>query len=105
MLKLSIYRLRYLAIEVYRCVHKNNPNYLNDMFERKSATYDFRNEDRLIQPTYTTRTFGYRSFAYYGAKIWNTLPNVIKQAPTIKEFKVELDKWCRSSAAHNLEVF
>ena len=42
-----IMALRYLAIEVYKCVNGFNPIYLNDLFTIKKCKYDLR-DDYLI---------------------------------------------------------
>ena len=61
-LPLSIYRLKFLAIEVYKCVKNLNPPYLNDLFIHKNINYDLRDKHKMEQPKFNTKTFGYRSF-------------------------------------------
>ena len=48
-LPLSIYRLKFLAIEVYKCVNELNPSYLNDLIKTKSIPYNFRDSSILKQ--------------------------------------------------------
>ncbi len=38
-------------------------------------------------------TYGLNSFRYKGAKIWNDLPNKIKNSITLAEFKNQIKKW------------
>ena len=45
-LPLSIYRLQFLAIEVYTCVNNLNPPYLNDLFIHKNIDCDLRDKDK-----------------------------------------------------------
>ena len=104
-LSLSVYRLRFLAIEVYKCVRLKNPDYMNSLFTKKPTTYNLRDPDQLYQTKFNTYTFGYRSFAYYGAKLWNKLPPDLKNSPTLKIFKDRLNDWCRSDSAKTLEIF
>ena len=52
-----------------------------------------RDKLKLIQPKVNTVTHGLLSFYYHGAKIWNKLPNTIKQAPTLFKFKLMLKKY------------
>ena len=104
MLSLSVFRLRFLAIEVYKCVKQNNAQYLNELFEEKSPTYHLRDTDLLKQPRFKTYRFGYRSFAYYGAKLWNSLPIELKSSVNLNVFKNKLYYWCRSISAKNLEI-
>ena len=39
---MKIMALRYLAIEVYKCMNGLNPKYLNDLFTIKKSKYDLR---------------------------------------------------------------
>ena len=105
LVSLSIYRLRFLAIEMFKCVHGHNPKYLNDLFTKKPKKYDLRDSDLLVQPKFKTLRFGYRSFSYYGAKLWNSLPKNMKQAENVQIFKSHLYGWCRSENAKFLEIF
>ena len=91
-LPLSLFRLRFLAIEIYKCRTDNNPLYLNELFKPKSTTYNLRDSKILHQPRFNTFTFGYRSFNYYGAKLWNSLPVYLKNAESVNNFKILLDQ-------------
>ena len=71
--------MRFLIIEVFKCVRGINPSYLNGMFIAPTSNYDFRNSSRLLQPKFNTYTFGYQSFRYFGSKVWNLLPAKIKK--------------------------
>ena len=46
-LSLSALRIRYLAIEMYKCVHGLNPPYLNELFVSKDTRYNLRDSNRL----------------------------------------------------------
>ena len=104
LLSLSMYRLRFLVIEVFKCVTNNNPKYLNALFDKKTSHYELRNTDLLNQDKFSTMKYGYRSFAYYGAKLWNSLPVEIKKSPNLYIFKQNVNIWCRTDAAKKLEI-
>ena len=53
-LSLFALRIRYLAIEMYKCVHGLNPPYLNALFISKDTRYDLRDSNRLQQPKFQT---------------------------------------------------
>ena len=93
-LPLWIYRLKFLAIEVYKCVKNLNPPYLNDLFIHKNINYDLRDKHKMEQPKFNTKTFGYRSFKHYGSKLWNSLPIDVKCSNSIQEFRAKITKWC-----------
>ena len=70
MLPLCLLRLRYLVIEVFKCINGMNPTYLSDMFTLKEQPHNMRDQMTVFLPKFKTRTYGYRSFRYYGAKVW-----------------------------------
>ena len=44
---MKIMTLRYLAIEVYKCMNGLNPKYLNDLFTNKKSEYDLRDNSLI----------------------------------------------------------
>ena len=94
--------IRLLSIEVFKCVKGTNPSYLNDMFTEPSSCYDFRNPSRLLQPKFNTYTFGYKSFRYFGSKVWNLLPSNLKRCDNIHAYRKELYEWCLTDEANKV---
>ena len=47
----------------------------------------------MIQPKYNKLTYGYRTFSYYGAHLWNKLPHNVKGGLSYDTFKMLLNKW------------
>jgi hypothetical protein len=102
-LPLSLHRLRFLAIEIYKCVNGSNPSYLNNLFSKRTIEYSFRDPNRLLQPKFNTIRYGFKSFRYYGSKLWNSLPTNIKESPSLSAFKNLVTECCLSKAA--LDMF
>jgi hypothetical protein len=64
------------------------------MFKKKDVAYNMRDEHILELPTFKKITYGRNTFSYYGAHLWNNLPNKIKNGVTdIKMFKSLLGAW------------
>ena len=84
---IKILLLRNLAIEVYKCVTKINPAYLNEMFNVKKCPYDLCDDFIVERPRVNSVNFGLKSFKSYGAKIWNALPRSYKSVFSIHDFK------------------
>ena len=82
-----------------------NPQYLNDLFTRSPMVYNLRDSQRLIQPEFNTFTYGFRSFRYYGAKIWNSIPCNIKETDSINVFKTKLTEWLYSDESRDINIF
>ena len=49
-LSLSEYRIKNLAMEIFKCFHGINPMYLNDIFCKQEIKYDSRDKTLLEQP-------------------------------------------------------
>jgi hypothetical protein len=105
LLSLSALRIRFLAIEVFKCVNGLNPPYLNDLFEINNTGYNLRDNCLLKQPKFNTKRHGFRSFRYYGSKLWNSLPVDIKNAKTLYMFKNRITEFCRSTNCEKFIVF
>ena len=65
---IKILLLRNLAIEVYKCVTKINPAYLNEMLSVKKCPYDLRDDFIVERPGVNSVNFGLKSFESYDAK-------------------------------------
>ena len=104
-LPLSVYRIRCLAIEVYKCFHGLNPDYLNNLFKQSSTKYDMRDSCCLEQPKFNTFPYRQRSFRYYGSKLWNLLPYSVKNTKDLNVFKNNITRWCHSKQRALLDVF
>ena len=68
---IKIMVLRYLAIEVFKCVNEISPAYLNDMFTRKQCPYALRDSSIF----------------------WNILPRSFKADISLNEFKTMIKSW------------
>ena len=90
---MKIMALRYLTIEVYKCMNGLNPKYLNDLFTIKKSKYDLRDNSLINRCKVVTTNHGLKSFKDYGAKIWNLLPASCKGATSLDEFKVLIKSW------------
>ncbi len=54
----------------------------------KELKYSLRDSNIIYQPTFEKVTYGKNTFKYYGAHIWNLLPNEIKETADILFLKV-----------------
>ena len=82
-----------MALQVFKCLNDIGPSYLHNMFERKSVNYDLRDDSLVKQNTYLTVKYGFLSFRYHGAKIWNSLPVTLKSVSNFNDFKHLMCKW------------
>ena len=104
-LPFSAYWIRCLGIEMYKCFHGLNPDYLNKLFKQSSTKYNLRDSWLLEQPKFNTFSYGQRSFRYYGSKLWNLLPFSVKNTNDLNIFKTNITRWCYSKQCASLDVF
>ena len=90
---LYVSRLRAVALETYKTINKQNPQFVQDLFVPKESHYDLRNCSQMIQPKVRTEKYGLNSFRYQGSKLWNSLPPDMKLADYASIFKNLLWKW------------
>ena len=103
---IHISNMRKLAIEVYKCMYDINPRYMKSLFKLKCTNYSLRDQYLLAQPHVKTTTYGLRSVAYFGSKIWNALPSEFKNAASIEIFRSNISNWtgpqCQCSLCSSL---
>ena len=90
---IKIMLLRYLAIQVFKCINEINPAYLNAMFIRQECPYALRDSSILMRPKVNLTQYGLKYFRSYGAKIWNHLPVSYKARMSLSEFKTLIKSW------------
>ena len=79
---------RHLLVQVFKCLNKENPPFLHNIFIPKSTIYmNLRRNDTLILPKTSTITWGIHSISYRGSRAWNTLPDDIKDISSLEIFK------------------
>ncbi len=90
---LYISRIRIIATEAYKAFNELSPKYLQDIIEKSNCDYNLRSSSHLTQPKCNTVSYGLISFRYNGPKMWNSLPNYIKKAISLSEFKFLIKSW------------
>ena len=75
---------------VHKCIHDLIPSYRTEKFTQRSKVHgrNTRASGELDLPF--CRLTGQRSFAFRGAKLYNNLPNEIKQTSDVKKFKAKV---------------
>ena len=90
---LYISRIKNIAIETFKSVKGLNPEYMGSLFSFSTTPYCTRGGSKLVQPKVNTISFGINSFAYQGSKIWNNLPQDVKDTTCLIACKDLIDKW------------
>ena len=76
----------HLAVNMFKVMNGQAPNYLANRFNIKDSGYALRGYKNLSIPKPRTE-FKKRSFSYCGATLWNSLPDAIKSSCNLSQFK------------------
>jgi hypothetical protein len=90
---LRVRRIRLIALETFKILHKKNPEYLHDLVKYKNSIYNFRAKDSAEIPQPRTERYGKRSFRYVAANLWNSLPNSFKSTSNFSQFQALVNTW------------
>ena len=97
---IKIMVLRYLAIEVFKCVNEINPAYLNDMLTRKQCPYALRDSSILVRPKVNLTQYGLKSFKAMARKFEIFYLDHLR--PTY--LQTNLDQWSNNGIARKVNV-
>ena len=92
---LEAMRKRQKAILMFKILNGLTPPYLSQMFTHSASFHDYGlRSSRMNLALPKSRTDFYRnSFSFTGAKIWNELPNSLKEETSLKRFMGKLDHY------------
>ena len=94
---LKIRRIRTIAIETFKIINKETPQYLHDLVTLKNNKYNFRYSNTAHIPTVKTTRYGLNSFRYYASKTCNELPDHFRKETSFNQFKSLINSWNGSS--------
>ena len=84
-----IRNLQLLMTEVYKTKWELNPSFMREIFVEKRSPYGLRGCHDLLLPQVRTACNGLETRSYRGCRLWQALPNDIKQSETLSSFKGE----------------
>ena len=83
-------RIQYkILLYTHKAVHGDSPQYIRDLVQVKTPGRSLRSSStiQLCVPHTNTKTYGDRSFRKAAATLWNTLPDCMRNIPTVNSFK------------------
>ena len=86
-------RIKQMPCEVFKIINKMSPEYINDLVEIKTSTYNFRAEKQTEVPRVNKTRHGLRSFRSEAARVWNRLPNELQVAESYPQFRRLIHSW------------
>ena len=82
-----------MAIEIYKMMQGISPPLLNEMFVPRQSNYELRGNNFLERRRVKSVRYGTESILSLAPKIWEILPNEIKDSETLQIFKAKIKKW------------
>ena len=70
-----------------------SPSIIAELFEQRNENYNLRNNNPFTIPAVRTVHHGSESISFLGPKIWNILPDNIKNAESLNVFKTKIKSW------------
>ena len=102
---LKVRRLRSMALETFKIIHKQTPSYLHDLIKIKESSYSFRYTNRADVPQVRTMGYGLNSFRSAAPRLWNSLPQHYREVTGLSQFQGLIGAWdgesCRCSCCSN----
>ena len=88
---IEIRKLRTLATEIFKTINNLNPPYMKEIFTQNTIRNPERK--RLLVKATNTKRYGTDSLRHIGPKIWNCLPQDIKDSSSLFIFKSQINTW------------
>ena len=85
--------LQVLAIEMFKIKNKMAPELLNEIFQEKTASYNLRRNSNFFIRKVHSVYHGTESLSFLGPKIWELVPEGLKQSESLEIFKNKIKKW------------
>ena len=84
---IHIRNLQLLMTEVYKTKWELNPSFMKEIFVEKRSPYGLRSCHVLLLSQVRTTCNGLDTISFRGCRLWQALPNDIKQSETLSRFK------------------
>ena len=84
-----------LAIEMFKVNNGLSVQLVRENFHFVENHYNFRHQSgkKLKVNHVETETYGKQSISYFGPKIWNSIPQEIKNVTNLATFKTKIKHW------------
>ena len=82
-----------LANEMFKVKNNIAPEIMKELFAPKMSSYDLRNNDSFQRRSVNSVWHGTESVSYLGPKVWDLVPNEIKESESLNGFKFKIKRW------------
>ena len=86
--------LQALVIEMFKVCTKTSPEIMQEVFQvKEQENYNLRNQSNFVIPQVKSVNHGLESVRFLGPKIWESLPNDLKNKESADSFKTAIKRW------------
>ena len=93
LLKIQQRNIQSLAIEHFKTKNNLSVTIMNDIFQPRAVSYNLRSQIDFTRPNVNSKHFRISSLKYMTAKVWDMVPNDMKDVNYIEVFKNNVKKW------------
>ena len=91
---IHVRNIQRIAIEMFRFYNGLSPLLMNNIFKlRAENPYNLKQVSEFSWPMVKSVYHGTESISYLGPKIWNILPEKLKNIEDLEHFKKEIKTW------------
>ena len=88
MIKIFLFNIQSLAIEMIEVVNNIAATIIDDLFTTYHS-YNLRSKSKFVVPSVRTVHNGQNSIQHFGSLIWNMIAGYIKDSETLDIFKIQ----------------
>jgi len=85
--------IHHLAIEMFKVKNGDAVSSVKDLFTERTVSYNLRNASEFHIPSVQKVKSRTCSLSYLGPKIWQIVPQILKDATSIESFKNDIKDW------------
>ena len=90
---IHVRNLQLLMMEIFKTKSHLNPPFMKKIFQKRNMNYNLRRGNDAQLPMVRTSSFWIETIAYLGSKLWQLLPQEIKQSDTLPLFQKRIRCW------------
>ena len=91
LMPIHVRNLQLLMMKIFKTKPHLNPPVMMDIFQERNVNYNQRHGNDAQLPKVRTTAFGIETITYLGSRLWQLLPQEIKQSNTLSIFTKELN--------------
>ena len=89
--------LQQLAVEIYKALNNLSSSLMSEIFTLKNTGYNLRGGNKLNSNNIKSVNNGTETISYQAPKIWEQVPDEIKNSSSLNIFKHKIKTWIPNS--------